>query len=435
MSRHPRYRLSCDTMVALAPATTAGVTLFAKNSDRPALEAQPLRQFPRREYPAGETLRTQYLEIPQVAATAATIGSQPHWLWGFEHGLNEHRVAIGNEAIFTKQYPADVGLLGMDLVRLGLERGRTADEALEVITDLVERYGQGGAPYEDLDFRYNNSFIICDPSQAWIVETSGHHWVARRAQEVDSISNEPCIAADWERKSDGVEGFAAENGWADGEGHFDFQAAYRDRETVPPVVSAGRLRQSRAILGDTRGHVTPARLRSTLRDHYGRAAFAADDPSQESYYSICMHADPSGTTTASIIAQLPADPGRIPVYWASLATPCTSSFLPLFIDGTIPKDLGRATGEATPDSPWWQFKALQDACAVDFPGLTPKVQAIFHTWEEETDAAVERVRSQAEAVRAGRDEATVHDLLTRFMAEKYAELQALWSEATATIRA
>ena len=53
---------------------------------------------------AATTLRTQYLEIDDAGA-AATLGSRPAWLWGFEHGVNEHRVAIGNERVYTVDDP------------------------------------------------------------------------------------------------------------------------------------------------------------------------------------------------------------------------------------------------------------------------------------------------------------------------------------------
>jgi secernin len=65
-------------------------------------------------------------------------------------GANEHGVCIGNEAVHSRlAADCDDGtarLLGMDLVRLGLERGATAREALDVMTSLLEEHGQGGKP-------------------------------------------------------------------------------------------------------------------------------------------------------------------------------------------------------------------------------------------------------------------------------------------------
>lgn len=180
---------SCDTLVALGPRTAGGATLFAKNSDRPPTECQPLLYAPRQAHPPGAELRCQYLTVPQARETLGVLGSRPWWLWGFEHGVNECRVAIGNEALQARESPAETGLLGMDLVRLGLERGRTAAEAKRVITDLLERFGQGGSASVDTDRRYHNGFLIADPSEAWVVETFGPHWVARRVAGAAAISN------------------------------------------------------------------------------------------------------------------------------------------------------------------------------------------------------------------------------------------------------
>src|SRR5262245_61259503 len=180
---------SCDTLVVLGSHTRDGHTIFAKNSDRPPTECQPLFTAPRATHPPGATLRTQYLEIPQAPETLAVLGSRPWWLWGFEHGVNECRVGIGNEALHTREEPAETGLLGMDLIRLGLERGRTAAEAKQVITGHLERYGQGGSAAYGGSRRYHNAFIVADPAEAWVIETSGHHWVARRVRGHAAISN------------------------------------------------------------------------------------------------------------------------------------------------------------------------------------------------------------------------------------------------------
>lgn len=67
--------------------------------------------------------------------------------------------------------------------RLGLERADTAEKSVDVITDLLERYGQGGPCMEDESgFTYHNSFLISDKKEAWLLETSGKYWAAERVE-------------------------------------------------------------------------------------------------------------------------------------------------------------------------------------------------------------------------------------------------------------
>ena len=103
----------CDSLCIVRPVGT----LFAKNSDRPVGEAQVVEWHPSR--PSSGSVRTQYLELDDAGA-CAVVGSRPTWLWGFEHGVNEHRVAIGNERVWTRDDPltGPPALIGMDLVRL-----------------------------------------------------------------------------------------------------------------------------------------------------------------------------------------------------------------------------------------------------------------------------------------------------------------------------
>jgi len=117
---------------------------FAKNSDRPSEECQPLVLRERRSHPRGSVTRCQFVKLPEVPTTYRHIGSRPYWCWGYEHGFNEHQVVIGNEGLASKN-PEFTGakLVGMELVRLGLERGASAAEAVDVMTALISRYGQG----------------------------------------------------------------------------------------------------------------------------------------------------------------------------------------------------------------------------------------------------------------------------------------------------
>ena len=81
-------------------------------------------------------------------------------MWGAEMGCNEYGVVIGNEAVHTHEPLRRAGLLGMDLLRLGLERGKMAIDAVKIIADLVEKYHQGGGcAYGDSSWMYHNSFF------------------------------------------------------------------------------------------------------------------------------------------------------------------------------------------------------------------------------------------------------------------------------------
>ena len=102
---------------------------------------------------------------------------------------------IGNEAVWNilsdPNHDLVSRLLGMDLLRLGLERGRSAREALSIITDLLAQYGQGGQCSDIVpDFSYHNSFLIADRAEAWVLETADTFWVAERVSSgVRNISN------------------------------------------------------------------------------------------------------------------------------------------------------------------------------------------------------------------------------------------------------
>ena len=407
---------SCDTMVALPARSASGHSLLAKNSDRPPSECQPLTQQPRKQHGRGARLRCQYIEIPQSEQTWGFTGSGPAWLWGLEHGVNECGVAIGNEAVATKDQLLDAGLLGMDLVRLGLERAATAREGVDLIGGLIERFGQGGSSARDFDWRYSNGFLIADATEAWILETSTRQWAARRVRDCVSISNAIGIAA-CEAASPEVREHARAQGWWDGKAPFDFAAAYADREHRTTLSARARLLRSGEMVSRD-GRRTVREMFAILRDHYemGEMPIIKAPPDSERHYSLCMHTD-FVATTASMVAEIPApDTGRSPVMWASMAAPCTGIFFPLYPAGTIPRALKIGSTEASTASIWWRMKAIQDRVAQAPERLAPIVWRHFRPLEDRILERAEKVGLEERGLPA----AERSQILTGFMLDNVA---------------
>ncbi len=297
MSLPIRQPKGCDTFVAYPPTTAIGHVIFGKNSDRPSGELQPLRRYPGTTHPEKSALKCTYISIPQARETYSVLLSQIDWMWGCEHGANEHGVVIGNEAVWTR-VPEEVDadgnpkklLLGMDLVRLRLERGRTSKDALAVITSLLQEHGQGGPCAEnDPSFTYHNSFLIADATEAYILETAGRHWVAQKWNTGGrNISNGLTIRDDFDLASEGICEYAKAKGLWNGTGSFDFAEIFG--EGGASLAETGRQGRGMELLGDYdgSGRFDKAAMESILRDHKG---------------GICMHGS-DFETTASMVSEL-----------------------------------------------------------------------------------------------------------------------------------
>ncbi|NXL78612.1 SCRN2 protein, partial [Leptocoma aspasia] len=249
-----------------------------------------------------------YLEIEQVERTHAVVLSRPAWLWGAEMGANDCGVCVGNEGVWTREPLGEAeALLGMDLVRLGLERGGSAREALEVMTALLERHGQGGSCKEEpVPFVYHNTFLLADRAEAWLLETAGRYWAAQRIREGSrNISNQLSIGSDITAEHPGLRERARSQGWWSGDGEFSFARAF-SLERQPPRMEAAkaRLHAGKELLQQHAGHVTAETLMSILRDKDS---------------GICVDAD-GFRTAGSMVSVLPRDPA-LPCVHFFTATP------------------------------------------------------------------------------------------------------------------
>jgi secernin len=369
----------CDTLCGPGP----GGMVFAKNSDRPVGEVQLAVPFGRRPT-AGCTLRTQYVSIGDTGAHAAFL-SCPTWLWGAEHGVNEFGVAIGNERVATVHQAAAARprLIGMDLVRLGLERARSAEEAVDILGDLLTTHGQGGIADAVHQEAYDSSFLIADPGQAFVLDTSGTDFAAAPFPRGTAISNRLSVGSDWTRAS------------SDLNPGDDF-GRYRDPDA--PTESADlRLSASRTFLAgrrDTAEGLSAAATAAHLRDH-GNGPWGAPGeggPAQPppvvatesgSGVSICMHGPGRSVTAASLIAVLPTDlaAGAPLCAYVALGSPCVSIYVPAFVR-TAAGPPPFVPMELSGESMWRAADALRQRVEADPAAIGP-IRQVLDPVEEE----------------------------------------------------
>lgn len=347
----------CDTFIALNNSTLAGDIIFAKNSDRQYNEAQYIEMLPARLYQSVEKLRLTHIEIDQVSHTYTVLLSKPHWIWGAEIGANEHGLVIGNEAVFSKVPGSNHdGIIGMDLLRLALERARNVDEAIEVITTLLAQFGQGGNCGYQQPITYDNSFIIADGLGAKVLETAGREWAVQRLEDYYSISNTMTIGTDFCASSRSLEEVAEHHGFCDSKQSMNFKSAFEDRSSL----SSGEQRRARsmALLGSRVGEIEITDAFKILRDHGGSAA-----QGEQAGPGICMHKDMHtkkdaiGQTTGSMVSSL-HDNKR--VHWITgTARACTSVFKPIILEAGIPEH-GPKPGADEEElvSLWWRHERL-----------------------------------------------------------------------------
>lgn len=331
----------CDTCVVLPSASLNRKVWFAKNSDRHPNEPNIIIVKPEiiNDLTKLKNLDLTYISIPQVEKTNSFIMVKPIWTWGCEMGVNSFNVCIGNEAVFTKGAYPKSGIIGMDICRLVLERCSSALEGALLIGSLIEEYEQGGNCGFGENFYYDNSFLIADSSEAYVVETAGKEWVAKRCESVHAISNYLSINGEWDFSCKSLEG---QNG--------KLNFSKKHTETIRTRFGGGNLRRYSmytTLLNARDGKAKPTMysiifgknyesrekaegikyetFREALRFHLEHGGYTE---------SPCMHYGGmyGSHTTGSLIACPEID-------FISLiggSTPCRSIYMPYFLGGKLP---------------------------------------------------------------------------------------------------
>jgi len=173
------YALGCSNLIVTPGASKQGSTIYSYSADSAGLYGT-IDRYPRRENIPEGTMRKiydwdsgKYLgSIPEVETTYDVVGN-----------MNEYQLTIGETTFGGLESLAGTeGLIDYGtLIVLGLQRSRTAREAIIVMTGLVDTYGYASA---------GESFTIADPHEVFVMELTGKGkghkgavWVAKRVPD------------------------------------------------------------------------------------------------------------------------------------------------------------------------------------------------------------------------------------------------------------
>lgn len=226
----PRGASACTNFLISAGASADGSTMITYSADshefygelyyRPAGKHAPGTMIEIHEWDTGKYLG----KIPQARETYSVVGN-----------MNEHQVTIGESTWGGREELRDPeGILDYGSLKyIALQRAKTAREAIEVMTELVDEYGY---------YSSGESFSIGDPEEVWIMdligkgpEEKGAVWVARKVPDgyisghanAARIRQFPLDDPENTLYAPDVISFAREQGWFEGEDEeFDFAATY-----------------------------------------------------------------------------------------------------------------------------------------------------------------------------------------------------------------
>ena len=174
---------ACTNLIVGKNASADGSTIVSYSADSYGLFGE-LYHYPAATYKKGTLLDVyewdtgKYLgKIEQARQTYNVVGN-----------MNEFQVTIGETTVGGRPELADsTGIIDYgSLIYIGLQRSRTAREAIKIMTDLVQEYGY---------YSSGESFTIADPNEIWIMELIGKGPGIRGAVWVAVRVPDDCISA------------------------------------------------------------------------------------------------------------------------------------------------------------------------------------------------------------------------------------------------
>ncbi|MFC1481582.1 hypothetical protein ACFL6E_04995 [Candidatus Neomarinimicrobiota bacterium] len=339
------------TFILPGAATADGATYIGRNSHRPANEAWTVRDVEPVSDDNTSHLDCRHVTLAQVRDRNGCMLAGPWWSWGGEVGSNDHGLVVAFESTLTKEHETEPGLTGYELVRLVLERSSDVSKALDVLTWLIQSYGQGGTIADGITG--DCCFVIGDHQESWLVETAGRHWVARKIEEPQVLGPRLIIDDRHEYSSYSLVQYAqAKSIIREGSSVIDFAAAFATgpRRRAYFQTLEKRLHGSLKLEGGAQQIIE---MMDILRTRSG------DHPSQGKSDDIALHARyrRPAQTTGSMVMRLSAK--RIEHFTTGAAAPDLAIFKPIGMGNLLDQKLDEHDlSMYNAESYWWRQELL-----------------------------------------------------------------------------
>ena len=179
----------CFTVIVGKKASADGSVLFGHNEQNGGRRIINYRYIPRIKYKSGSmVLLKNGGTLPEVTETYALIWQQNPGVEFGDSYFNEWGVVVSSDSCGTREdrfkelvARGDItdGGIGYMLRRLIAQRARTAREGVQIAGELLNRFGYSAS---------GRSYIIADPSEAWVLAVSrGKHWIAQRCPDDEVV--------------------------------------------------------------------------------------------------------------------------------------------------------------------------------------------------------------------------------------------------------
>lgn len=445
----------CTTFAAHGKALAGGGSVIAKNRDLGFQTLIEIGVHQAATHPKGAVYKAAYIDIPDVEKTYKFIGSRTAGRWGYGMGINEHQVAVAdNDAPSRDSLEFKAGLHDNDLVRIVLERAKTAREAVDIIDSVVSKYGQA----------WNGiMFEIGDPNELWIVEITGRRWAAKKYTDtVTARSNQYQIEDDYDLASSDLVSFAESQGWVPkGTKKINFRKVYSTDELYPEDNELSKrnnveklynteMRYQRAmeLLNAQKGKLTPEGVMPLCRDHFDTYTLPSGkviEMNQIPFYSSdyanwlgfewytkqpekdqvpvhmyvrgpCSHDLGWGTTSSSaILVSRPGVSNELGLMLHAFSPPCNSVYIPFYV-GISDVDEKYGSPEASV-----AFQSIMTRAFTKYTLYHEEIRKVFDPYEAKVIKELPEIEAKFEELKKAGKQDEAAALLTQFVNERCAE--------------